>query len=265
MSQYIAFHASLRQPNLDLAALGPLFRTELFRPVGIAGAFGQASIVEGYGLEPYVDDRRTRSRLSPLQSLRPEDGRHRAYLRFLEEGGTTTFRLDMFETAHMDYPLTVLDAPTLSEDVLTSLSNELRGPGSVVRLYGTFALCVSGVEAPDTLNAFRAGVTSHQPQDKAITFRLILSISIGQRANGGKDVYLSVFSESDVWLGCAQALGGRIGPMEAEANLARFALLTRLSCSGADIVSTHLACPSPLFLRERERIENAFGTQITAW
>lgn len=273
MGRYISLTLQFRGVGSTLGPLRPLFATPVFNPVSIAGINAGPErddwFLAGYALEDFMARFRRQSGSRPpavRQSFRSgiqERDYVAAMANYLSEVPGSVPLLSPFEEEDRANGATFLQSVRLDNSVLKDAREWLTSlPQAVLYAYGTIRVAVA---SPQKL-----------PWDRG--FRFLFPLDAGLPVAGAPFVFIrsgpsphsadgtevNVFTESTVWLQEGRGLGGQVGKLEADRNLAQFAALAQQISKSPEMSLTdvQLSLDGGLFLREEDRIRTALSETL---
>ncbi|MFL5801985.1 MAG: hypothetical protein ACJ8CR_09625, partial [Roseiflexaceae bacterium] len=271
MGRYVAVHFHFERPASIMSLLTPAFTSPWFVPVGLGGIAGEGYrgdqwLLAGHALEYFVSFFTSRVPRTPLsiEVASPANSTDQPYLASLKEAirqrVDLSHQLSPFEVAAPEVGVTFLPSARLDASVAEMAEQWLgRFPKGVIYLYGAIHIAVQPADEYDWSRTFRF-LYAPEEQLPAVGAPFL---SLGVRASPftPNEVQVDLHSRSNVWLEAAQALAGRVGQPEADANLAQLAGLARLiaQANARRLLEVDLNVEGGAFHKERARIEAAFA------
>jgi hypothetical protein len=254
--------------HLSAEVLQVALAGDFFRAAGVGGVLetraGTDWFLGGYTLDSFVD---SEIRLGLLKKPRPRAIEACAaapgavYRARIAAAIGDEFRdaLADGERAEPTVETTFLDAPALTLGDLAPLEPWLRAhPEASVQVHGTVALAVGAAEALPWDRACRELMPPEQARVSRILAVPFAKLHVGAKPFARGTATMMVFTESQVWLQDAGALGGRVGAAEADENLRRLAAFTARLAAVSRPTSVEVYLDGSVFRDEAARLRAAF-------
>jgi hypothetical protein len=269
MGSYIAFRFFVDTPGAHAHVLEPLFKHEHVAPSALAGLSGADDFFLGgcaleHFLTEYVNERTGRE-LRRVELAPIGEGEEPRYLRELVERArrreVTPWTLSPFERVDEQAGVTWLDAPPLGRETLPRFEAwRAQRPETLVEIDLSFAIATRDPERRPWKRAFQEQWRDEYLRKKISTGHPLLFVTVQNSPFNAGQTWVSMHSESQIWLRNAHALNGLVGVAEADENLARLSAVFHalLASTGAPVLDPQIHVSGSPFRAEAERFESAF-------
>jgi len=269
VGSYIAFKFFVEAPGAHAHVIEPLFKHEHVAPSAVAG-LGAADdfFFAGWALEHFLTEyvnERTGRELRRVELAPIGEGEEQHYLRDLVERArrreVTPWTLSPFERIDEEARVTWLDAPPLGRETLPRLEAwRAQRQETLVEIDLSFAAATRDPERRPWTRAFQEQWRDEYLRKKISTGYPLLFVTVQNSPFNAKQTWVSMHSQSQIWLREAHALNGLVGAAEADENLERLSTVFRvlLASTGAPVVDPQVHVSGSPFRAEAERFESAF-------
>jgi hypothetical protein len=268
MGSYLSLSIPLANESSLGEALVPVFGGSFFQPVAVGGIEGHSSgdhwFLAGYALEEFLEYWLTGG-IPPPASIAlstSQDAELNVYQQQCADALKRTVPLGRlrspFEQVDPRTGVTVLEPKHLSEEVLVPLTRwTARFHQAAVYVYGAIALAIQKPVESTWARAFQEVISAEEGEQPWPLPFLILQFHAADPFIGRR---LVIRTQAHVWLRQAQALGGRVTPEDADANLCALASFARLLAHGrrSEHRAAELSLDGRFYTREESRIRAAF-------
>lgn len=277
MGRYISIWIRFEGANLATRVLEPVFASSFFKPVTLGGICGLRDgehwFLGGYALEDYIElftrpgSKRKVTSIELAANL--EDPEYPYLLNRAEDISKLRcpkLEQSPFETIDFSAGVSFLKQVRLNKVVLEKCHQWLQQfPSQELKLYGTVNVAVREPDNSPWHEAYRILYPEEYRQESGWLGIPFLFIHASTTPISPNETEVMLYGCSEIWLRDSQELNGRVGPQEADENLANLVALTELIAHSqtARLLSVELHTEGKTFYHESERLKSAFADILT--
>jgi hypothetical protein len=240
-----------------------------FQPVAVGAIEGHRGhgdhwFLAGYALEHFLAIflKRSVQRPASISMYTPQDAELDAYQHRCADAvrrpSPGDRQLSPFERVDEQVGVTVLEPKHLTEEIFGALTSwTARFPKATIYVYGAIRLSLQKPARSAWTRAFQEVGSAEESQSSWEVPFLILRLYAADPFVGRR---LMISTQSHVWLREVHALGGRVTPEDADANLQELASFARTVSQGKQSRehAAELSMDGRFYTREEARIRAAF-------